>query len=125
MQPIMIVVIVGLLGGVAVAFQVPLAGIITQRLGMLESAFIVHLGGAVTAFIPLAFLAGGRLGEWRGVPAWAYLSGFIGHHSDQRGHLRDPAHRRRPCPDPACGWAGGGWGGAGPIAPAGPGPYAR
>ena len=78
MQPIMIVVIVGLLGGVAVAFQVPLAGIITQRLGMLESAFIVHLGGTVTAFIPLAFLAGGRLGEWRGVPAWAYLSGSLG-----------------------------------------------
>jgi transporter family-2 protein len=74
----MIVVLVGLLGGVAVAFQVPLAGIITQRMGMLESAFLVHLGGALTAALPLAFLAGGRLGEWRAVPAWAFLAGSFG-----------------------------------------------
>ena len=78
MQPIMIVVIVGLLGGVAVAFQVPLAGIITQRMGMLESAFLVHLGGAVTAAVPLALLAGGKLGQWRGIPWWVYLSGSLG-----------------------------------------------
>lgn len=78
MQTIVIVVIVGLLGGVAVAFQVPLAGIITQKMGMLESAFLVHLGGAVTAAVPLALLAGGRLGEWRAVPTWAFLSGSLG-----------------------------------------------
>jgi len=78
MQPIMIVVIVGLLGGVAVAFQVPLAGIITQRMGMLESAFLVHLGGAVTAAVPLALLAGGKLGQWRAIPWWVYLSGSLG-----------------------------------------------
>lgn len=78
MQPIVIVVVVGLLGGVAVAFQVPLAGIITQKMGMLESAFIVHLGGAVTAAVPLALLAGGSLGQWRAVPTWAFLSGSLG-----------------------------------------------
>lgn len=78
MQSLIFVIFIGLLGGIAVSIQVPLANIITQRMGMLESAFLVHLGGALTAAIPLVFLAGGRLGEWSVVPWWAYLSGSLG-----------------------------------------------
>lgn len=78
MQSMAIVILVGLLGGVAVSFQVPLANMITQRLGILESAFLVHFGGALTAAVPLIFLTGGQLGAWRALPWWVYLSGSLG-----------------------------------------------
>ena len=78
MSTLIIVIIVGLIGGVAVAFQVPLAGIITQKMGMLESAFLVHLGGAITAAVLLVFIAGGKVSEWRELPWWVYLSGSLG-----------------------------------------------
>ena len=46
MQALIPVVLIGLISGVAVGLQSPLASMITQRLGMLESIFIIHIGGA-------------------------------------------------------------------------------
>jgi hypothetical protein len=40
---------------------------LTQRLGIFEAIFIVHIGGALLALLPLLFLGGGHLGQWRGV----------------------------------------------------------
>lgn len=70
--------LVGFLGGVAIAFQSPLASLMSERMGTLESAFVVHLGGALLAGMPLIFLAGGRLTEWRQVPPAALGSGVLG-----------------------------------------------
>ncbi len=70
--------LVGFLGGVAIAFQSPLASLMSQRMGIIESAFVVHLGGALLAGVPLLLLAGGRLGEWRHVPPAALGSGALG-----------------------------------------------
>ena len=63
MQIIVLVILVGLAGGIAVGFQGPLVSIISQRTGMLESVFIVHLGGTVATLIPLLIQRGGRLGS--------------------------------------------------------------
>ena len=41
MNSILLVILVALAGGVAVALQGPLASMLSQRLGMLESVFIV------------------------------------------------------------------------------------
>jgi len=78
MQGILIPVIVGVLGGLAVGLQNPLAGLMGDRLGLLESAFIVHLGGAVVAGLPLLWLAGGELSGWRQLPWYAFLAGACG-----------------------------------------------
>jgi transporter family-2 protein len=67
-----------LAGGAAVGLQSPLASMMSQRLGVLESVFIVHIGGAVAALLPLLWLAGGRLKEWRSVPWYALGAGFFG-----------------------------------------------
>lgn len=69
---------VGFFGGVAIAFQSPLASLMSQRIGTLESAFVVHAGGALLAGLPLIFLAGGRISEWRSVPPAALGSGALG-----------------------------------------------
>jgi transporter family-2 protein len=61
MQSLVPIILLGLLGGIAVGIQSPLASLISQRLGLLESVFIVHLGGALCAGLPLIFKGGGQL----------------------------------------------------------------
>lgn len=69
---------VAFLAGVAIAFQSPLASLMAERTGALESAFIVHLGGALLAGAPLLLMLGGRLSAWRDVPPAALGSGACG-----------------------------------------------
>jgi bacterial/archaeal transporter family-2 protein len=78
MQTILVIILIGLAGGVAVGLQSPLASMISQRLGILESVFIVHLGGALVALIPLLFYSGGKLSQWRSVPWYALAAGVFG-----------------------------------------------
>jgi len=78
MENTLLILIIGLAGGIAVGLQSPLASMLTQRLGTFESVFIVHLGGAIAALIPLLFLGGGKLGQWRSAPWYALLAGVFG-----------------------------------------------
>jgi len=78
MQILFPVILVGLLSGVAVGMQSPLASMITQRLGMFESIFIIHLGGTLVAVIPLVILRGGNLENWHSLPWYALVAGALG-----------------------------------------------
>ena len=78
MQSIIIIILIGLMGGVAVGIQAPLSSMISQRLGIMESIFIVHLGGAIAVLIPLLFYGGGKLGQLRSVPWYALCAGVFG-----------------------------------------------
>ena len=78
MEPILLIILIGLAGGVAVGLQSPMASMITQRLGMFESVFIVHMGGAIIALIPLLYYGGGKLAQWRSIPWYALGAGVFG-----------------------------------------------
>ena len=78
MEPIVFIILIGLAGGAAVGLQSPMASMITQRLGMFESVFIVHLGGAILALLPLLFLGGGKLSQWKSIPWYALGAGVFG-----------------------------------------------
>jgi transporter family-2 protein len=78
MESILLIVLIGLAGGIAVGFQGPLASIMTQRMGALESSFIVHAGGALISLVPLLIIGGGKIGQWRSVPWYALCAGFFG-----------------------------------------------
>jgi bacterial/archaeal transporter family-2 protein len=78
MQALIPIVLIGLISGVAVGLQSPLASMITQRLGMLESIFIIHIGGAILIAIPLILIGGGSLGDWRSLPWYALAAGSMG-----------------------------------------------
>lgn len=77
MESILFILLIGLAGGVAIGLQSPMASMITQRLGLFESVFIVHLGGAVIALIPI-LIYGSKLGQWRNVPWYTLGAGFFG-----------------------------------------------
>ncbi len=78
MESILLIILIGLAGGVAVGLQSPLASMLTQRLGMFESVFILHMGGAILALLPLLFYGGGKLAQWRSVPWYALGAGIFG-----------------------------------------------
>ena len=78
MPTILLVIFIGLIGGLAVGFQGPLTSLMSQRLGILESLFIIHLGGTIVAGLPLLIDSGGNLGAWRSVPWYALGAGSLG-----------------------------------------------
>ena len=78
MESILLIILIGLAGGAAVGLQSPLASMLTQRLGVFESIFIVHIGGAFVALIPLLIFGGGKLSQWRSLPWYAFLAGVFG-----------------------------------------------
>ncbi|MBT7952048.1 MAG: DMT family transporter [Gammaproteobacteria bacterium] len=78
MNNLILISAVGLFGGLAIGLQAPLASIIGQRLGMLESVFIIHLGGLIAAAALLALAKGGNIGQWQNVPWYALAAGALG-----------------------------------------------
>jgi transporter family-2 protein len=78
MESILLIILIGLAGGVAVGLQAPMASMITQRLGMFESVFIVHVGGAILALLPLLFRGGGNLAQWKELPWYTLVAGGFG-----------------------------------------------
>jgi len=78
MEPIILIILIGLAGGAAVGLQSPMASMISQRLGIFESVFIVHVGGAIIALLPLLFYSGGKLSQWRTIPWYALGAGIFG-----------------------------------------------
>ena len=72
------VVFVGLVGGVAVAVQAAMAGIITDKLGVLENALVVFGGGFLVALILILINQGGKIRDWNTLPWYVFLAGPLG-----------------------------------------------
>ena len=72
------VVVVGLIGGIAVAVQAAMAGIITEQLGVIENAFIVFGGGFLTALVLILINQGGKIRGWNSLPWYVLLAGPLG-----------------------------------------------
>ena len=78
MESILLIILIGLAGGIAVGLQSPMASMISQRLGVFESVFIVHIGGALIALLPLLFYGGGKLAQWKQLPWYTLVAGVFG-----------------------------------------------
>ena len=78
MDSVLLIILVGIIGGVSVGLQGPLASMISQRLGIFESVFIIHIGGALIALLPLLFSSGGRLAQWKELPWYTLVAGGFG-----------------------------------------------
>lgn len=75
---IWLAIVLGLSAGSALAIQGPLMSMIGEKLGALESIFIVFFGGALLSAIPLIFYKGGNLDLWRTLPWYVLLCGGLG-----------------------------------------------
>ncbi len=78
MSALGMVVIVGLLGGLAVGLQQPQINLLGERLGTTESIFIVQFGGAIAAGLIMLARRGGNLNQWHTIPWYALGCGVLG-----------------------------------------------
>jgi len=75
---LILTVIIGLIGGIAVGTQTPIAGAMSQRVGGAASSFIVHLGGLAASGVLLISRSGENIGQWRELPMYMLCSGALG-----------------------------------------------
>ncbi len=73
-----LVILIGLLGGVAVGIQSPIAGAIGKRLGGTASSFIIHLSGAIFSGVLLVLEGGENIREWHKLPWYMLGAGIFG-----------------------------------------------
>ncbi|MGE5138640.1 MAG: DMT family transporter [Rudaea sp.] len=78
MLAILLTVVVGILGGLAVGMQGPIAGAISQRVGGTTSSLIVHVSGAVLSGLLLLARGGEQIGNWRSLSWYMWGAGFFG-----------------------------------------------
>jgi bacterial/archaeal transporter family-2 protein len=74
----LVISVIGLAGGLAIGLQAPLASLIGQRSGVMESVFIIHAGGALGALLFIILNKGGTLGQWQTIPWYALCAGLLG-----------------------------------------------
>ena len=58
--------------------QSPMASMLSERLGPVQSIFIIHIGGAIAAFVPLVLVGSNSFSNWRSVPWFAWGAGVLG-----------------------------------------------
>jgi transporter family-2 protein len=73
-----LVYLVGLLGGVAVGVQSPIAGKMGQSIGGTAGSFIVHLGGLIFSGLLLIFRGGENIRDWHKLPWYVFFAGAFG-----------------------------------------------
>ena len=73
-----LLIIAAVIGGVTVALQAQMMGLLDKGIGTLEGVFITYAGGGLLITITVIFMGGGNLGAWQSVPWYAYSSGALG-----------------------------------------------
>ena len=73
-----LIISIGLIGGIAVGTQAPIAGAMGQRIGGASSSLIVHLGGALASLLLLILRRGEQIQEWRNLPWYMLGCGAFG-----------------------------------------------
>jgi len=71
-------IIIGLIGGVAVGIQSPIAGAMGQRVGGTASSFIIHLSGMLLSGILLFLRGGEKIRDWVILPWYMLGAGIFG-----------------------------------------------
>lgn len=72
------VIVVGLIGGVAVALQGPMSGVMSQKIGPFGSSLIIHLGGTIASALLLLVSGGVNLRDVQNIPKPFFLAGLFG-----------------------------------------------
>lgn len=78
MESTLWLVLVATAGGVAVAMQAQLMGVLDRGLGTLEAIFITYAGGGLLIGLVMLLLRGGNLAAWPTLPWYTLTSGAFG-----------------------------------------------
>jgi bacterial/archaeal transporter family-2 protein len=78
MANLILMVLLGVLGGVAVGVQGPIVSQMSQRIGTMAGSFIVHVSGAILSGVLLLALGGENIRNWRSLSWYMLISGSFG-----------------------------------------------
>ncbi len=78
MRTDLLVVLIGLVGGVAIGIQSPIGGAMGQRVGATASSFIVHFSGMALSGLLLFVRGGERIRDWQSLPWYMLGAGVFG-----------------------------------------------
>ena len=78
MANLILTVLIGVLGGLAVGVQGPIVSQMSQRIGTLASSFVVHVSGAFLSGLLLLALGGENIRNWRSLSWYMFFSGSFG-----------------------------------------------
>lgn len=78
MYIVIISIIVGVVAGLSVGVQNPISSLVGQRIGILQGAFMIHVGGALAAGVLLLMLPGSHLAVLKSTPWYAFPAGALG-----------------------------------------------
>ena len=72
------VILIGLIGGIAVGIQSPIAGAMGQKIGGTASSVVVHLSGLIFSLILLIIRGGEKIRDWNALPWFMLIAGIFG-----------------------------------------------
>lgn len=75
---LLLVVVIGVLGGLAGALQSQFLGAMEQRVGTLASTFVTYGSGGLAIAVLMLTFQGGRVSELKDLPWWAFTAGIMG-----------------------------------------------
>jgi len=78
MANLILTVLIGVLGGIAVGVQGPIVSQMSQRIGTMAGAFVVHVSGAILSGALLLALGGENIRNWRSLSWYMFISGSFG-----------------------------------------------
>jgi len=74
----LVVVLIGVLGGIAGAIQSGSLGVMEQRVGTLASTFVTYGLGGLAVGLLMAVFGGARFSQLDEIPWWAFSAGIMG-----------------------------------------------
>ena len=78
MANLILTVLIGVLGGIAVGVQGPIVSQMSQRIGTMAGAFVVPGSGAIVSGALLLALGGENIRNWRSLSWYMLISGSFG-----------------------------------------------
>ncbi|MEH0022337.1 MAG: DMT family transporter [Desulfobacter sp.] len=72
-----VVILIGLIGGVTIGIQSPIAGAMGQKVGGIASSFILQLSGMIWSGLFLAIRGGENIQNWSNLPWYMLASGGL------------------------------------------------
>jgi transporter family-2 protein len=74
----LLTILIGVIGGLAVAMQAPMIGTATTTLGSFSASLVLHLSGTLASVVALALARGENIARWQTLPWYIYLAGVLG-----------------------------------------------
>jgi len=73
-----LLIVIAAVGGIAIALQAQLMGLLDKGIGTIEGVFITYGSGGLLIAVIMLLQRGGNLGAWQNVPWYAFSTGILG-----------------------------------------------